>query len=189
MPALKTTTSAAVYQLKVTLKGVRPPIWRRLQVRGNVSLHNLHRLIQEAMGWMDGHLHQFRVGRITYGEPSPEWSFPVRSERKAALSEVLPAQGARLDYDYDFGDDWQHSVVVERILSPEPRVTYPRCLAGKGACPPEDCGGRYGYERLIAIMKDPSLEEHVEMKAWLGRDLDPKAFDLAEVNRALSRLR
>lgn len=189
MQANKARDSARVYQLKIALKVVRPSVWRRIQVRSDVTLAKLHRILQETMGWLDGHLHQFRVGQTCYGVPDPGEFHTVHNERSFRLDQILPAQKARLTYDYDFGDGWEHTVVVEKIMPPEPGATYPRCVAGKRACPPEDCGGSSGYERLIAIMKDPSHEEHADMKAWLGQDLDPEAFDLAEVNRALSRLR
>jgi pRiA4b ORF-3-like protein len=180
---------APVYQLKVTLAGSRPPIWRRLQVSGDVTLGQLHRILQIVMGWEDVHLHLFASGRTVYRDPEPELGFESRDEWKFRLREVLKRERERLRYEYDFGDGWEHSILVEKILLPGVGSERPVCLAGKRHCPPEDSGGILGYERLLAILRDPSHPEHQEMAEWVGEELDPEEFDLEAVNRALARLR
>lgn len=183
----KAAADRQVHQLKARLKGIRPPIWRRMQVPSDIDLGTLHGILQETMGWDDGHMHEFRAGGISYGVPSPHDD--VRNEDSACLADILPSKGSRLTYEYDFGDSWVHELLVEKIVAAEPGATYPVCLAGKRACPPEDCGGAYGYLRLIEIMADPSHPEHVEMEEWLGAPLEPEAFDVAAVNLTLRRIR
>jgi len=181
-------SAAPIYQLKVTLREIRPPIWRRLQVSGEVTLARLHDALQVAMGWTDSHLHQFRVGREVYGIPDPEdldWGPPVRDERRVKLSSVLRAEKARMVYQYDFGDNWEHDVRVEKILPADPSTELPVCLTGKRACPPEDCGGPWGYENLLRVVSDPEDPEHEEMLEWLGGPWDPEDFEPAVVNELL----
>ncbi|MGE5591908.1 MAG: plasmid pRiA4b ORF-3 family protein [Bacillota bacterium] len=178
-----------IYQLKVTLCGVRPPVWRRIQVRGNTTLLKLNHIIQAAMGWLGGHLFEFQVGQVTFGEPDPEWDWrEVKSARRVTLHEVAVAVGpkGRFRYVYDFGDDWRHNVVVEKVLLAEQHVRYPICLAGRRACPPEDCGGPWGYAELLEAVRAPEHPEHGEMTEWLGGDFDPEEFDLEATNRALA---
>jgi hypothetical protein len=183
---MATRSGGPVYQLKVTLKGVRPPIWRRLLVPGNVTLARLHRILQVAMGWEDYHLYRFEVGGASFGEPDPEFDDDMRSARRVHLKEVAPAAGSRLLYEYDFGDGWEHRIVVEKILPPQRGVHLPVCLAGKRACPPEDCGGVWGYADLLAALADPAHPEHEAMLRWVGGPFDPEAFDLEAVNEALA---
>jgi hypothetical protein len=189
--ATKTATTETIYQLKVTLSDTRPPIWRRIQVPADVTLGKLHRILQAAMGWTDSHLHRFEAGGVSYGEPDPELEF--RSERGAKLRDVAPGETSKILYEYDFGDSWLHRIVVEKILPAEPGRKYPVCLQGKRACPPEDCGGVWGYEGLLETLKDPGHPDHEEMKLWVEDtvegEFDPDAFDPEEVNRRLSRIR
>jgi Plasmid pRiA4b ORF-3-like protein len=181
-----TPSTAAIYQLKVTLNGSKPPIWRRFQVPGNVRLSQLHQVLQAVMGWSDSHLHQFLVGGTCYGQPHPELD-EMENENRVTLSEVAPTEGARFGYEYDFGDSWEHVLLVEKILPPEPGVTYPRCLTGKRNCPPEDCGGVWGYADFLEAIKDPQHPEHDELLEWVGEEFDPEAFDLVGLNEALAR--
>jgi Plasmid pRiA4b ORF-3-like protein len=178
-----------VFQVKITLDGVAdPPVWRRLLVPADIRLDRLHQVIQVAMGWEDYHLHVFSDGRTQYGIPDPELGF--RDERKATLRDLAGGEGGRVRYTYDFGDDWKHDVVVEKLLAAEPGMGYPVCVAGAGACPPEDCGGVWGYAHLREILADPADEEHDDMLAWLGlgkaADFDPDRFDVDMANRALT---
>ena len=179
-----------IYQIKVTLKGVTPAIWRRVLLHCDIPLLKLHTILERTMGWAGGHLHQFRAGSVTFGTTSVE-SFgpPVVSERRASVAEALPGVGSRLTYDYDFGDGWEHTVVVEKVLDPAPGQKYPVCLAGQRRCPPEDCGGPGGYENLLAALAHPNDPEHADMEAWVGGSFDPGAFDIADVNRSLRRLK
>jgi len=178
-----------VLQVKITLAEVAdPPVWRRLLVPAAIRLDRLHQVIQAAMGWQDYHLHVFSDGRAEYGLPDPD--LPFRDERTATLGELLPRAGSRPGYTYDFGDGWEHEIALEKRLAAEPSVAYPVCVAGEGACPPEDCGGAWGYEHLREVLADPSSAEHQDMLAWLGLDkagdFDPHRFDIDQANRALA---
>lgn len=173
-----------IYQLKVALADIRPPIWRRIQVPADISLARLHRVLQAAMGWSDTHMHAFRMGRQTFGVADPEFPDGTRSERGVQLEQVAKA-GDRFVYEYDFGDGWEHEIVVEEALAAEGAARYPCCLAGERACPPEDCGGLPGYEELVQALGDPAHPEHQEYLKWIGADFDPEAFDLAAVNKKL----
>jgi len=148
------TKNGKIYQVKITLKYVRPPIWRRVQVRGDITLAKLHEIIQIAMGWFDSHLHQFRMGKVYYGTPDiDEFSeLNLKDDSKAQLGRVLTKLKQKLIYEYDFGDGWEHEILLEKILPPEPGVRYPRCIGGARACPPEDCGGPGGYAELLEAL-------------------------------------
>jgi hypothetical protein len=188
---LKETKQAEIYQLKITLKYIRPPIWRRVQVPSDIILARLHRIIQVAMGWYDSHLHQFIVGEKYYGVPSiDEFSeLELKDERRARLKEVLSKPNKKIVYEYDFGDGWEHEILLEKILQPELGVRYPRCIGGARACPPEDCGGTGGYENFLAAIRDPRHEEHDEYLYWIGGEFDPEEFELAEFDTALRHIR
>lgn len=185
-----------LYQLKITLKRSKPPIWRRVVVRADMSLDRLHNVIQMAMGWTDSHLHQFIAGagfRVTYyGKPDPEFAdmgSEMLNEKRYTVAALAPTPKRKFIYEYDFGDGWQHEVLVEKILPPDASFKHPVCLAGANACPPEDCGGIGGYCSLLEIMADPKHPEHEEMKDWIGGELDAAAFDLNGVNAVLNRLK
>lgn len=181
-------SARAVYQLKITLKGSKPPIWRRVQTLGGVTLSQLHDIIGVAMGWDGGHLHEFTVGHTRYGVPDEDGMFgfgmDVLDESRAKLYKVAPAEGSKLNYTYDFGDGWDHAVLVEKLLPQEPDTRYPRCLTGKRACPPEDCGGIWGYEGFLEALQHPESPDYAEMVEWIGQDFDPEAFSAEEVNEA-----
>lgn len=178
---------AHVLQFKVSLRRVRPPIWRRIVVPADYSFWDLHVAIQNAMGWLDSHLHEFVVedpysnGKVRIGyadEDSPEitlpgWEVPVA----LFLNLICP----KAEYHYDFGDGWEHSVVLEQILPDDGKSPLPACKGGKRRCPPEDCGGPFGYENLLEVIQDPTHSEHEEMLAWVGGKFDPGEFDSNEV--------
>jgi hypothetical protein len=190
MPVKRASTDAPVYQIKVTLKDSKPPIWRRIQVRSDVTLGDLHHVLQAVMGWEDYHLHQFIVGRTYYGQPDLDFEYyEVRDEDDVRLNQVVPGEGLEFTYEYDFGDNWQHRLSVERVLPAEPGAQYPVCVAGKGACPPEDVGGVWGYYGFLEAIRDSEHPEHEETLAWIGGEFDPQAFDLEAVNRELRALR
>jgi hypothetical protein len=154
-----------------------------------VTLARLHDVLQIAMGWQDAHLHLFASGRTVYCPPDPELGFASEDERKVLLRDVLQRERDRLRYEYDFGDGWEHLIVVEKILPPGMGPTRPLCLAGKRRCPPEDSGGMGGYERLLEAIRDPDDPDHHELEEWAGEGFDPEDFDLAAVNEELARLR
>lgn len=176
-----------VFQLNVTLQGIKPPVWRRVLVDGASTLDQVHEVIQAAFGWWNYHLHEFEAGDARYGVPdedyNPEYDFgpPTIDEGQVRLDSIA-GEGSKLDYTYDFGDDWRHRIVVEQVLAADDGapVTVPACVDGRRACPPEDCGGPWGYEELLAILADASHPEHAERREWLGRPFDPAAFDAAD---------
>jgi len=181
MPAR--TARSPIYQLKITLKGSKPPIWRRVQVPGTSTLGELHQIIQEALGWWNCHLHEFTIDGVPYGDPDTDEFGESLNENSARLNRLGLAPRSRFRYQYDFGDDWQHEILVEQVLPPERGVFYPRCIAGRRACPPEDCGGIWGYyDHFLPAIRDPSHPEYDEMREWIGREFDPNAFDLEATN-------
>ena len=173
-----------VHQFKVTLKGIRPPIWRRIQVPETYSFWDLHVAIQDAMGWEDYHMHEFSVpdpkggNPVRIGTPDREFTFygKILPEGKQVISDYFSMDNRSAEYVYDFGDDWLHVVKLEKILPVEEGVDYPRCVGGKRACPPEDCGGAWGYEHLLEVLCDPRDEEYGELLEWVGEDFDPESF-------------
>lgn len=193
MPPRKIESLQEIYQIKITLLGTRPPIWRRLLVPAGMTLAQLHDVLQAAMGWEDCHLHEFRIGRQTFGLPDPDAGLMGGAgsvnERKVRLSDVLRKAGAKAEYTYDFGDSWEHAILVEKLLPSEPGLTYPVCTAGKRRGPPEDCGGLGGYYNLLEAIHDPEHEEHEDMLEWIGPHFDPEAFSVEDVNRRLAPLR
>lgn len=165
------SASGVIYELKITLKGIRPPIWRRIQVPADHTFWDLHVAIQDAMGWLDYHLHAFRIPG-SHGSRPLEIGIPGEGREEVVpgwtvpISELLTRPGQKIAYDYDFGDSWKHWVLLEDIL-PKQKDRYPRCIAGKRACPPEDCGGVPGYCDLLEVMGDPACEAHQRMVDWL----------------------
>jgi len=178
-------TQRSVYQIKVILLHSRPPIWRQLQLESSVTLDRLHDTLQMVMGWTNSHLHGFRLP-----QPSQRGTrrrlLPIESadEKATRLDELLRRPKHWLVYDYDFGDSWEHEVLLEEIRPRPSSTRLPMVLAGRGACPPEDVGGLPGYYHFLEAIKDPNHPEHEDMLEWAGRDFDPAAFDVQEVNRA-----
>jgi hypothetical protein len=185
MPAKKKANKKQAYQLKVTLLDIKPPIWRRIQVLSDMTLYELHWAIQTVMGWHSSHLHEFTIYETVYGEPANDMEADIEDETIVKLGEVISQENEKFHYLYDFGDCWEHEILVEKILPVGKGVRYPVCLGGKRACPPEDCGGAPGYKALLAILGDPSHPEHDHMFNWLPGDLDPEKFDAEDVNRRL----
>lgn len=175
-----------VYQLKITLNGIKPPIWRRVLIASQVDLEQLHDTIQTAMGWEDGHLHQFVSGRKCYGLPDDDYGMEVEDETHYKVSHLLKKEKDKIKYEYDFGDSWEHTVLLEKILPAADQGRVPRCVKGKRACPPEDCGGIWGYEEMLEVLKNPSDPEYEETLEWVGEDFDPEEFDIDEVNREMT---
>ncbi|NJR32809.1 MAG: plasmid pRiA4b ORF-3 family protein [Chamaesiphon sp. CSU_1_12] len=188
MATSKQSKIASIYQLKISLRGSRPPIWRRVQVNSDITLAQLHEIVQVSMGWGNCHLHTFSIQGVEYGRPQPEYDFNVSDERRAKLSTIATQEKAKFHYTYDMGDDWEHEILVEKILPPDPELVYPVCIKGKGACPPEDCGGVWGYQELLGILQQPEHPEHESMAEWIDEDFDPTFFDLVEVNESLHSL-
>ena len=179
----------ALYQLKVTLRDIQPPIWRRIQVWEDTTLAQLHTILQIVMGWEDYHLHQFVIGRRLYSVPDPDddmYERKVIDERQVPLGQVVPRVGTQFAYLYDFGDSWEHDLLLEAILLPETATPYPTCTSGERRTPPEDVGGTHGYEEYLAVLSDPEHEEHENMLQWRG-PFDPETFSPAQVNQGLQK--
>lgn len=177
-----------ILRLHISLNGIKPAIWRRLEIPADLSLHGLHQCIQAAFGWGDEHLHAFDINGLCFAAPNPDGELDDLDSRKQPLWE-LEGKFKSFGYTYDFGDDWEHKIKIEDWAESDPTAIYPRCTGGANACPPEDCGGEPGYEELLAALADPKHERHAEMKEWLEEVFDPKAFDLAQTNAALKRLK
>jgi len=221
-------TKQLVYQIRITLKDTKPAVWRRVTVPSDITLGQLHEVIQIVMGWTESHLHQFVLRDKSLKPTKDEMAKALRSmlegdddgaedvfsrmrgeryfvpkrtpfgddtemdgkdEDAITLAEVCPKPKSKLIYEYDFGDGWEHAVEVQKIVEAEKGVECPVCLAGKRACPPEDCGGVWGYGDMLDALADPKHERHEELLEWLGGPFDPEAFDLDEVNRILTEWR
>ncbi|MEX0643126.1 MAG: plasmid pRiA4b ORF-3 family protein [Pirellulales bacterium] len=211
--------SPPTYHLRIALRDTKPPIWRRVAVPSNITLGQLHEVIQIAMGWSNSHLHQFMlqdkslinrdpdvIARLTeegrYDEIftatrgirvfvpgndpfGDELDMEGEDEDAVTLAEVCPKVKSKLTYEYDFGDGWEHTVEVQKIVEPKSDSAPPVCLTGKKACPPEDCGGVFGYYHMLEVAADPEHEDHDAVVEWLGEDFDADAFDIDEANDML----
>ena len=186
---MNTKQLRSTYQLKVSLEGTKPPIWRRLLVPSDIKLDVLHLALQIAMGWTNSHLHQFiSQDQKFYGIKDDDFAmdgFEMQDESTARLSHLLKAEKDYLIYEYDFGDSWTHKVILEKILAFDPDKKLPYCVTGKRACPPEDCGGIWGYADLLVILENPEHEEYEEMLEWLDGEFDPAYLSRKEINQLL----
>jgi len=178
-----------VFQFKVTLKGIKPPVWRRIVIPCDYDFWDLHIAIQDAFGWLDYHLHEFTVRQpalrmeLRIGIPDDEGFSDdiVLPGWMILLAHHITLANRRVTYTYDFGDDWCHDVMLEKILPRDKAAQYPQCTGGRRACPPEDCGGTWGYEHMLEVLADPGHDEHESMREWVGEGFDPKHFDKDEV--------
>jgi len=178
--------SDCIYQLKIVLKDSKPPIWRRLLVRGQTDLGTLHAILQTAMGWTDSHMHLFEIGDVTYGSSVEDQTLDdSECEDDYSLAQVAPKEKAKFTYEYDMGDGWLHTITVEKILSGDADKKLPILVAGAGECPPEDIGGLWGYYAMLDIIADPKHPEYDEMIERIPEDFDPDAFDLDGINKLL----
>jgi hypothetical protein len=186
MPMERKSASNKIYQIKVTLMRTAPPIWRRLLVDSDIALSELNDLLQLAMGWTNSHMHDFQFRGQCYGSTDPEGGLAEGiDERKVRLNQLLVRVGAKMVYTYDFGDSWEHAIVLEKCLPVDPNMAYPACTGGRGACPPEDCGGAGGFYNLLEALQNPRHPEHKELLEWVGKDYDPERFSIEAVNRIL----
>ena len=169
-----------VATIKVSLRGSKPPIWRRLVMPASSTLADLHLAIQASMGWRDSHLHHFDVDGRHYGDRS--LLDEVADERRLTLNGLVNTGAQRFSYTYDFGDDWEHIITIEKVTYTDTPPCGPICIAGKRACPPEDCGGIWGYYHLLEVLADPNHPEYEDQKDWVDDDFDPQAFELGYAN-------
>ena len=176
------------HQLKITIEGTAPPIWRRLLVPSGSTLGQLHQIIQVAFGWEGYHLHQFTIGEESYTDPTMMGDLGNLDEEEVTLAEVAPRIGLRFVYEYDFGDSWRHVILVEPPTTTAPSTPYPICTDGEYAGPPEDCGGVPGYETLRDAIADPAHPQHEHWREWLGDDFDLEGFDRDAINATLRQL-
>jgi len=178
-----------LYQLKVTLRDIDPPIWRRIQVWEDTTLDQLHHILQIVIGWEDSHLHEFMIGRRLYSMPDADddlYERKVIDERRQSLLNVLPRVGTAFQYLYDFGDSWHHDILWEAILLPDSAQQYPCCITGERRGPPEDVGGSAGFEDYLNALADDKHEEYESWLRWRG-PFDPDAFSLIDINRQLRK--
>ena len=179
-----------IIQVKISLRGTKPLIWRRILVEKTSTFEALHEVIQIAMGWTNSHLHEFTADGVRIGQPLDEFDMDygekLIDEATVTLESVLTDSTQTVDYTYDFGDSWEHTLVVEKWLPVDAAIRYPICTGGKLNCPPEDCGGIPGFYEMLRIVNDKGHSERQEMLEWLGGAYDAKAFNLQEVNQQLT---
>ena len=174
-------SAATVARLKITLDDVKPVVLRRVEVPFDIRLDRLHLILQAAIGWTNSHLYEIRARGVRWSTPYPDqdWAGDFLDARKARLGDVLEDVGTKtLKYLYDFGDGWEHTIKIERLIDPEPGVLYPRLIEAKGRCPPEDIGGPWGYGEFLEALADPSHERHRELKEWFADDFNPHVVDV-----------
>jgi hypothetical protein len=177
-----------VFQLRIQLREVNPVVWRRVLVPGGPRLGKLDLMLQAAMGWTNSHLHLFKIGELKFGSQFDDYAPDELDEKSVTVAAAL-AGHRRFVYEYDFGDGWAHDVVVEARTEPVLALKFGVCLDGQNACPPEDVGGPPGYANMLEALADPDHEEHESYLRWAGGPFDPAAFDLADANAALQRVR
>jgi hypothetical protein len=187
----RVANAPTILQIKIRLSGVtKPPVWRRVRVPADLRLDRFHEVIQASMGWLDYHMHVFSADSGEYGIADSELGH--RDESKVTLDRLLSEPGDRIIYTYDFGDDWEHEVLLETVLAAEPDTRYPVCVTGKGAGPPEDCGGVGAYVHLREVLADPGAAEHENMLEWLelesASEFDPASCDVEAINESLAYL-
>ena len=182
-------SSPQILTLKIILLDYKPEIWRRFQIKNDMTLGKLHDVIQIVMGWTDSHLHDFEQGKKRYSKPDPEEEMisgiTSINEDDIGVGEVLKREKQTILYTYDFGDHWQHEIVLESVTAPDSKQFYPNCIEGARACPHEDCGGTWGYEGMLEALADPTHEEHESYLEWTGGGYDADKFDLKGVNKVL----
>ena len=180
-----------LYQIKIQLDGVSPAIWRRLLIPSDLLLSDLHKVMQTSMGWYNAHLHQFeKDGRFYLPRMKDDWTWEEMDNVDYAgmkVSDLLNEEKNSINYEYDFGDSWSHSILLEKILDNPRGRKKPICLDGSRSCPPEDCGGIWGYEHFLEVIGNPKHEEHEAILEWIGEDFDPEYFSVDEVNSLLKR--
>ncbi|MFH1004554.1 MAG: plasmid pRiA4b ORF-3 family protein [Bacteroidota bacterium] len=192
---MKTKSKTKILQLKITLKDIKPSIWRKILVEDTITFRKFHYILQIVMGWGGGHLHEFSINNYAIGPTEDDDALDYKpdliSDRKITLQEVISDEKEKFTYNYDFGNDWEHIIVVEKILPKEDKKFYPVCLNGSRACPPEDCGGPWGYDELLKILADKKHPQHKEQQQWLEdvmgyeEGYDAEFFDVAEINEIL----
>lgn len=190
--AKKSVASNAIYQFETMLENIKPPIWRRIQV-ADCTLDRFHEYIQTTMGSTNSHLHEFKIGSTCYGDPQLlndgfGDDADIEDSLKVKLGKIMAGKrkGFKLRYTYDFGDGWDHVIEIEGEMPAEPKVKYPRCIDGKRACPPEDCGGPQGYAEQLTVLSDPKHDDYEEIREWAGQ-IDPEEFSATDTTKAMGK--
>ena len=182
-------TTNDIARLKITLDDVEPSVLRRIEVPLAIRLDRLHAVLQAALGWTSSHLWEFRAGETGWGIPDKDWGDGPNDAAKATLRDVIEDTGAkRLIYVYDFGDGWEHTIRIEKVLPPGPDASYPRLIEASGRCPPEDIGGPPGYAEFLEAIRDPAHERYADFAEWHNADFDPNVIDAEEIRRHLAAL-
>ena len=176
----------SLYELRVQLKDIQPPVWRDVRVPRDMTLDRLHEVLQMAMGWTNTHLYLFHAGGTDYGEPDEEWP-KVQDSARITLEDIVTTAGPSFEYVYDMGDDWVHQLTVSGPVDAGGEDAV-QCTGGAGACPPEDSGGPWRYQEILEAISDPKHEDHDMLLDWIGEDFDPEAFDVRDMNEALRSL-
>lgn len=176
-----------IYQLKITLIDIKPSIWRRFLVNSDVTLPNLHKIIQTVMVWTNSHLHQFRIDDVIYCEPHEENMIDYEDYTRVKLNKLIKFKGEKFYYDYDFGDGWEYEIKLEKVTTSDVPLIWPMCVDGARRCPPEDCGGTYGYEEILKIIKKPEHERYEEYMTWLPDGFDSEEFSVEDTDKFLSQ--
>ena len=175
-----------VLQFKITLRNTKPAIWRRFLIEDILTFHDLHLVIQNVMGWTNSHLYQFVYNKTSFiGIPESEEDNNITNAKEVVLSSFFDQPKIRINYEYDFGDSWDHELVLEKILDKVPGAQYPNCIKGERNCPPEDCGGIWGFYNMLEILKDKKHRAYEETLEWLGDDYNPEEFDIDTVKEYL----
>jgi len=178
-----------VARLKITLDAVKPTVLRRIEVPFDIRLDRLHLTIQAALGWTNSHLYEIRAGDVGWSTSRSRLAEDFLDARKARLDKVIEDVDTKtLRYIYDFGDGWKHTIKIEQLIHPELGELYPRLIAATGRCPPEDCGGPWGYAEFLDAIRDPAHERHAELKEWIGCDFDPDNVDSEELAARVATL-
>jgi hypothetical protein len=189
-PKIKVASSEFI-EIKVTLNEVEPPVWRKFIISTDANLKELHMVIQKTMGWQNSHLHDFSInnGKQRFSPKDMSESFDNDDESEdsseVTIADLMMMKIEDFQYNYDYGDGWEHSIEIGKEVLPQAGVKYPLCTEGSGACPPEDCGGPYGYLNLCKILSNPKDEEYKEMREWVGREFDPTKFSIEKANKEL----
>src|SRR3990172_6343959 len=179
--APKSDPAARIFRIKITLGDVSPSVWRRVEIE-DCSLETLHGVLQDAMGWANYHLYEFRIDGLAYTHPKAV-DEDNRNAADMTLGQLVDGKHTTLDYVYDLGDEWKHQIEVESVAAREADVHYPRCIEGEQACPPEDCGGPTGYATMLKVLKDPNHEDFDDVFERAGEKFNAEAFDPGRVNR------
>jgi hypothetical protein len=178
-----------IYQFKITLKGSKPSIYRTIIVEDDRTFYEFHHIIQIVMGWFNCHLYQFNTGAYCITDSSMVDYKEVVDSEQIKLNQVFMAEGEKIEYEYDFGDGWIHTIKLEKIVPIKLNELYPTCIRGKRNCPPEDCGGIWGYEHLLEVIKNKKHPKYKDMKDWLEDDFDPEYINIEEINNKLKHFK